>query len=420
MKHLLLTTIAAVLLVGCGESQQSTPAPESKPVEPVAEAATPEPPTAEAPDISIHDAAAAGDIDAVKQHIAAGADVNENVLSAPLHAAALNGHKEIAELLIAKGADVDAKDALGNTPLYNTILFNAALDGYKEIAELLIQNSADVNAQDKNGNTPLHEAATSGLKEVVELLIANGADVNAKDNWGGTPLHRAKTKELAELLIEKGADVNAKKKFGRTPLHGAATKGIAELLIAKGADVDGWSWEKAQTIRCVNNLKQIGIATRIYAIDNQDRFSWQVPQSEGGTAEIAQPRSDTDALLDNDGKPIFDVNAWQHFLALSNELSNPKVLRCPNDESRTQANTFQSTPSKWAGSIPFDKNSVSYWLRTDPEVDEARPDEVMVVCPHHDGQYNILFTDSSVLQTDWNRLARYFKDITKPITIAPQ
>ena len=217
-----------------------------------------------------------------------------------------------------------------------------------EIAELLIQNSADVNAQDKNGNTPLHEAATSGLKEVVELLIANGADVNAKDNWGGTPLHRAKTKELAELLIEKGADVNAKKKFGRTPLHGAATKGIAELLIAKGADVDGWSWEKAQTIRCVNNLKQIGIATRIYAIDNQDRFSWQVPQSEGGTAEIAQPRSDTDALLDNDGKPIFDVNAWQHFLALSNELSNPKVLRCPNDESRTQANTFQSTPSKWA------------------------------------------------------------------------
>ncbi len=316
--------------------------------------------------------------------------MNENVLSAPLHAAALNGHKGIAELLIAKGADVDAKDALGNTPLYNTILFNAALDGYKEIAELLIAKGADVNAQDKNGNTPLHEAATSGLKEVVELLIANGADVNAK------------------------------KKFGRTPLHGAATKGIAELLIAKGADVDGWSWEKAQTIRCVNNLKQIGIATRIYAIDNQDRFSWQVPQSEGGTAEIAQPRSDTDALLDNDGKPIFDVNAWQHFLALSNELSNPKVLRCPNDESRTQANTFQSTPSKWAGSIPFDKNSVSYWLRTDPEVDEARPDEVMVVCPHHDGQYNILFTDSSVLQTDWNRLARYFKDITKPITIAPQ
>jgi PBP1b-binding outer membrane lipoprotein LpoB len=76
MKHLLLTTIAAVVLVGCGESQQSAPAPEAKPVEPVAEAAPPEPPTAKAPDISIHDAADSGNIEAVKQHLAAGTDVN--------------------------------------------------------------------------------------------------------------------------------------------------------------------------------------------------------------------------------------------------------------------------------------------------------------------------------------------------------
>ena len=177
---------------------------------------------------------------------------------------------------------------------------------------------------------------------------------------------------------------------------------------------------RAQRIACVNNLKQIGIATRIYATDNQDRFPWQVPQAEGGTAEIAQPQSDTDALLNSDGKPIFDVNAWRHFQALSNELSNPKVVRCPRDGSRTQANTFQSTPPKGAGRnvIPFDKNSVSYWLRSDPEVDEAQRNEVMVVCPHHDGHYNILLTDSSVQQASWSRLAQYFKDITNPITIA--
>ena len=77
MKHLLLTTIAAVVLVGCGESQQSAPVPESKP----------EPPTAKAPDTSIHKAAAFGRIEAVKQHIAAGADVNakNNTLDTPLH-----------------------------------------------------------------------------------------------------------------------------------------------------------------------------------------------------------------------------------------------------------------------------------------------------------------------------------------------
>ena len=73
---ILLTTIAALLLVGCGESQQSTALTESKPAEPVAEASQPEPPTAKAPDISIHKAATFGNIEAVKQHLAAGTDVN--------------------------------------------------------------------------------------------------------------------------------------------------------------------------------------------------------------------------------------------------------------------------------------------------------------------------------------------------------
>jgi len=139
MKHLLLTTIAAVLLVGCGESQQSAPAPEvklvepvaevpaqaspppveAKPTEPVAEAAQPEPPTAKAPDISIHAAARQGKIEAVKQHLTDGVGVNAKSerRRTPLHSAAREGHKEVIELLIAKGADVNAKDDDGATPL---------------------------------------------------------------------------------------------------------------------------------------------------------------------------------------------------------------------------------------------------------------------------------------------------------------
>jgi len=117
MKHLLLT-IAAVVLMGCGEPKQSAPAPEAKPAEPFAEAIQPEPQTAKAPGISIHKAAGKGNIEAVKQHLAAGTDVNaknENSWT-PLHSAADKGHKEIVELLIAKSADVNPK-SYGMTPL---------------------------------------------------------------------------------------------------------------------------------------------------------------------------------------------------------------------------------------------------------------------------------------------------------------
>jgi ankyrin repeat protein len=100
MKHIIITTIAAVLLVGCGESQ------------------SPEPPKVKAPDISIASAAFKGNIEAVKQHLAAGTDVNAQNLNGfyPLTSAASWGHNEIVELLIAKGADVNVKSS-GKTPL---------------------------------------------------------------------------------------------------------------------------------------------------------------------------------------------------------------------------------------------------------------------------------------------------------------
>ena len=138
MKHLLLTTIAAVVLVGCGESQQSALAPEAKPVEPVAEAAQSEPLTAKPPDISIREAVKTGNIEAVKQHLDAGVDINAigKYGRTPLHYAATRGLKKIIELLIARGADVNTKievgDYKGQTPLDGAIQWN-----HPETADLL-------------------------------------------------------------------------------------------------------------------------------------------------------------------------------------------------------------------------------------------------------------------------------------------
>ena len=135
MKHILLTTIAAVVLVGCGEP-------------------------------SIHDAAWNGNIEAVKQHLITGTDVNAkgSYGFTPLHAAVNEGQKEIAELLIAEGADVNVKDAWGGTPLHA-----AAMYGHNEIVELLITNGADVNVTSELG-TPLDRAVFRNHPETADLL----------------------------------------------------------------------------------------------------------------------------------------------------------------------------------------------------------------------------------------------------------
>ena len=96
------------------------------------------------------------------------------------------GNIEAVKQHLATGAGVNDKDSCMGTPLVEAILY-----GRTEVVELLIKKGADVNAKDEYGRTPLYEAATV-LKEIVELLIAKGADVNAKDNqFGRTPLHRA-------------------------------------------------------------------------------------------------------------------------------------------------------------------------------------------------------------------------------------
>ena len=91
-----------MVLVGCGQSQQSTPVPESKPVEPVAVAAKPETPTAKAPDIPIREAVKTGNVEAVKQHLDAGADVNAKGKygRAPLHYAASRDLRKSSNYLL--------------------------------------------------------------------------------------------------------------------------------------------------------------------------------------------------------------------------------------------------------------------------------------------------------------------------------
>ncbi len=195
-----------------------------------------------APIYTIHLAAREGDLEKVKRFIEEGADVNakDKGGKTPLFSAVLADSNDVAKFLIAKGADVNSKDKRGATPINRTIRYH----GRNDMVELLISSGADVNTKNNNDETPLHRACFFGLKDVAELLIAKGADVNAKDKTGVTPLYLACLvcrKDVAELLIAKGADVNIKNNKSRTPLHSACLcghKDIVELLIAKNADIN--------------------------------------------------------------------------------------------------------------------------------------------------------------------------------------
>ena len=179
MKHILLTAFAAVMFAGCvtTESQEKTP-------------------KAEPPNISIHKAASIGDIEAVRQHLAAGTDPNLKypVVHPPLLFAV--GY-EVMTLLVENGADVN-DIGLGMTALHRF--------ADPKSVRYLVDKVADVNAIDKFGDTPLHKMVEGYLwkqKESVEILIAAGADVNAFNFDGMTPLDNFLTNHIAAPREDK-------------------------------------------------------------------------------------------------------------------------------------------------------------------------------------------------------------------------
>lgn len=159
--------------------------------------------------------------------ISTGACISAKNGSTDLHIAAHNGVAKDVWRLLDEGADPNAKNKFGCTPLALGVCGIANGHSRVLIASRLIAAGADVNTQDRFGATPLHRAAEMGREDIISCLLSAGANPNALDNNNATPLHKAATRGLAEtvnLLLAAGANPELKTKSGKTPVDYACNK----------------------------------------------------------------------------------------------------------------------------------------------------------------------------------------------------
>jgi len=191
--------------------------------------------------------------------------------STPLQEVAMLGLVEVAEILVAHGADLLDKNKSEATAFFMAVSYDqlsmakmllghnrAQLDlpckngftalhkacdlGSKPMVLFLLQAGALVNARDASNNTPLHLAARRGHGEIVERLVLAGGLVDVQANDKLCALDHAVTgghREIAEFLLENGGNLDHKSAEAWTPLHRAARRGhakVIELLLSRGAD----------------------------------------------------------------------------------------------------------------------------------------------------------------------------------------
>jgi ankyrin repeat protein len=187
------------------------------------------------------DAVLSGDLPMVET-LLTGMNPNKqvNAMGTLLHVAVTSKNLDAVELILKKGADINAKNKVkGETALHIAAKLNDT-----DIAKFLIIHGADIHSVDTLTNTPLHKAAKSGQAAMVKLLVDAGADVHAVNQGNDTALHLTvqadNGMQAAQILLAHGADVDAKGSGSmKTPLHFAAFYGkdkMVRMLLNHGAN----------------------------------------------------------------------------------------------------------------------------------------------------------------------------------------
>ncbi|GMO44250.1 MAG: ankyrin repeat domain-containing protein [Termitinemataceae bacterium] len=156
----------------------------------------------------------------------------------PLFIAVKINSSSTIKALLDSGASINGRDTLGNTALHAAVRWNA-----QAAAEALIAANIDINAFNLYGKTPLHDAVRLGIFAIESLLVQRGANKEARDSDGNTPLMEAVLSgalRSVENLIHSGADVTTRNNFGETPLLIAVQNersDIVGVLLTNGAQI---------------------------------------------------------------------------------------------------------------------------------------------------------------------------------------
>ncbi|KAM8775451.1 ankyrin repeat domain-containing protein 27 isoform 2-T2 [Rhynchonycteris naso] len=152
----------------------------------------------------------------------------------PLHVAALCGQASFIDLLVSRGAIVNATDYHGSTPLHL-----ACQKGYQSVTLLLLHYKASADVQDNNGNTPLHLACTHGHEDCVKALVyydVQSCRLDIGNEKGDTPLHIAARwgyQGIIETLLQNGASTEIQNRLKETPLKCALNSKILSIMEAR-------------------------------------------------------------------------------------------------------------------------------------------------------------------------------------------
>ncbi|NTV18133.1 MAG: hypothetical protein HGA83_01730 [Bacteroidales bacterium] len=316
-------------------------------------------------------AARYGNIDAAKLILekAVSLGIKAEILRASLHWAVISNQLEMAKYLLDEGANIEGDDELGGyTPLMETSML--------EMVQLLVKRGANVNAKNKMNYTPLHKAVFNFMgadpnekncEKILSLLLEKGANIDAQDGNGITPLMGAVQKMTPlKILVAKGANINIQNKNGETALMYAVKGGLlkvilggipvvggsvdaTKLLISKGADIniqDKWGktalMHAAGAVNAMGN--KYGTYTDILGILIEKGAKLEAEDKEGNTAlywaqrygrtksadlllaKGANPAKKYDKAADKSNVTSGIVGIWEKYLKVEGKTYTTRVV----------------------------------------------------------------------------------------------